>query len=85
MEKTIVVFRKFKEGKDIVALFPKEIVDHNGHCSSYQHIGQHGPASYSSCILATTPAKPHEYYHLKQELERIGYVLEVKQRFNKRK
>jgi hypothetical protein len=77
--KTKVVFRKYKEG-DILALFPDEIADPLGNCLSYQHVGQHGAATYEYCIEQTKPAKPEEYQELKRELEGRGYDLEVKKR-----
>jgi len=78
-EKTIVVFRKFKEG-DIIALFPA-IPNTENTCLSYLHIGQHGGANYSHCIRATTPATPAEYDSLRRELEQIGYSLEIRKRY----
>ena len=82
--KTIVVFRKFKEG-DILALFPAERGDNNWAVSSYMHVGQHGAADYTGCIRLTKPATPEEYAPLKRELESIGYVLDVKKRFISKK
>jgi hypothetical protein len=45
----------------------------------YAHVGQH-----SSCSLdwyrKTRPAKPHEYVHLKRELEHYGYTLQICQK-----
>jgi hypothetical protein len=79
-EKTVVVFRKFKNGGDVLALFP-EIPEVNGCCLSYQHIGQHGSADYSHCISITTPANPQEHRALRQELENMGYRLEVRQKY----
>jgi hypothetical protein len=84
-QKTKVVFRKWSKAAwsngDIIALFPEVPADYNGfHCQSYAHIGQHGAAD--TCIIRarTVPAKPEEYAELKAELERIGYVLEVRTR-----
>jgi hypothetical protein len=57
--KTVVIFRKYKEG-DILALFP-EIDEGNYKCSCYQRIGQHGLADYDHCIRMTQPARPEEY------------------------
>jgi hypothetical protein len=79
--KTIVVFRKFKDQGDIVALFPAEVVDLVGHCNSYQHIGQHGAASYRFCMAITQSVKLKEYRALKQELESLGYDLDVRKRY----
>ena len=76
---TKVVFRKWHgEGGGILALFPEIPADiHGHHCQSYQHVGQHGGADYSLCIGKTAPAAPGEYADLKEELESIGYRLEV--------
>lgn len=75
--KTVVVFRKFKDGGDIVALFPQEEFNHRGGCMSYQHVGQHGEADYAHCVAASVPATVAEYAPLKRELESIGYDLKV--------
>lgn len=70
-----VVFRVFPEG-DVVAIFPEIDADKNGNVSSYQRIGQHGPCS-PELIKGLRAAKLKEYKALKQELESIGYKLEV--------
>lgn len=76
--KTKVIFRKWKNG-DIIALFPEEPGTYDAStCNSYEHNGQHGSAEPRYVIQATTLAKPAEYADLKQELERIGYDLDVK-------
>jgi hypothetical protein len=80
MERTVVVFRVFKKGRDLIALFPFEDWADDGSCSSYQKIGQHGAADYKYCISASRPATPDEYRSLKRELENIGYCLEVRPR-----
>lgn len=73
---TIVIFRKWKDTGDILALFPRIPSDNAGNlCSSYEHVGQHGGADYYGCICATRPAKPSEYADLKQELTQRGYNL----------
>lgn len=85
MDKTIVVFRKYKDG-DILALFPYEKADVAGrYCMCYAHIGQHSDADYFLCIRATTPAIPEEYADLKKELEFRDYDLIVRQKKSKRK
>lgn len=81
--KTVVIFRKFKDGQ-IIALFPYEVDIYNHNCSSYMHIGQHSGANYSHCIQITKPANKIEYKALFYELEQIGYNLEIKQKFNYR-
>ncbi len=77
---TVVIFRKFKDRGDIVALFPYELNYPNGGCESYQTIGQHGAADYRHCIDISVPATPQEYAPLKRELEQIGYELKVQKR-----
>ena len=75
-EKTKAIFRKFKDG-DILALFPYEINKFNGFVNSYMHLGQHSEADYSGCIQITKPATKEEYQDLFEELESIGYNLNV--------
>lgn len=78
INKTKVIFRKFKDGGDILALFP-ELPGANSwlqFCYSYQHIGQHGTASVG-IVSDTIPATPEEYAPLFKELESIGYNLEI--------
>ena len=81
---TKVVFRKWRRnlGCDIIALFPEVPADNAGNlCSSYEHIGQHGAADYNHVVSKLSqPAKPAEYAALKQELETLGYCLEVRQK-----
>jgi len=79
-EKTKVVFRKWNNG-NVIALFPEVPHDQYGHyCLSYEHVGQHGAASPDTLTLLTTKPRPEEYAELKAELERIGYILEVRSR-----
>ena len=76
-EPTKVIFRKWRGG-NVLALFPEIPADiHGQFCQSYEHIGQHGSADYTHCIGKTTPANPGEYQDLKEELEKIGYRLNV--------
>ena len=74
---TKVVFRWGDDWAAVIALFPEEVADSNGHCGSYMHIGQHGPADYEYVMSITKPATLEEYQELKAELEDIGYRLEV--------
>ncbi len=78
-----VIFRKWKNG-DIIALFPNIFVDtQKTRCQSYEHVGQHAGANYDGILKYSTLASESEYGPLKKELERIGYVLSVKKRWNK--
>ncbi len=82
-ETTRVIFRKWRgEAGGIIALFPRipASAGFPWEMLSYEHIGQHGAADVG-IIGRTRPAKPAEYADLKAELERIGYRLEVRQRF----
>jgi hypothetical protein len=77
---TIVIFRWEPEG-GVFALFPELPADNRGwFCTCYQHIGQHGSADYALCVAHSRPAKPDEYAHLRDELERRGYILAIHQR-----
>lgn len=79
IEITKVVFRKYQQSGDILALFPEDDEGH-GNCSCYQHIGQHGAANYDYCLTFTTLATPEEYAPLMVELQSIGYNLKVMKR-----
>jgi hypothetical protein len=68
-----VVFRTFKQGGDVIALFPTLDADANGHVTSYQHVGQHGAADYAYCMRATRPATGEESAALARELEGPPY------------
>lgn len=70
---TQVIFRKYVSENEIIALFPNEIANSNGECSSYMHNGQHSPADYKLVIENTTAATKEEYTHLYDELVAIGY------------
>ena len=77
---TKVIFRKFREGGDVIAFFPEVPGTYNPHtCLSYMHLGQHGAASAGAGD--TLPATPHDYAGLYRELQGLGYELEVIQRF----
>jgi hypothetical protein len=73
---TRVIFRKWRDTGEIIALFP-EIKSSRGMCESYMQIGQHGGADYSYLVAGwygpTVPATPEEYADLLAELEDIGY------------
>jgi hypothetical protein len=71
-----VVFRRWRDGGDIIALFPEVPADIFGrYCEAYEHIGQHGGADYHGVIQATVPVELHEAEDLAEELIRIGYRL----------
>ena len=76
---TPVIFRKETNFRDeIVAFFPSLPGDHTPFtCSCYAHIGQHGTAHKDYYTQNTSPATPDEYKDLQDELESIGYDLEI--------
>jgi len=77
-DKTKVIFRVFKDGGDVIAIFPEDPATLDPYtCNSYQHLGQHGACNPTGLIAVTTAAKPEQYQDLKEELESIGYDLEV--------
>ena len=82
MSETIVVFRRDRTGwKDTFALFPELPSDEFGNfCTAYQHMGQHCAADYHGCVAQSDPATLAEYKDLYDELERRGYILEVRRR-----
>lgn len=73
---TEVIFRKFRNGGDIIAIFPallgteKWWID----CRSYQHVGQHGACTLDY-VSITRPATFEEVTPLFKELENLGYNL----------
>jgi len=71
--KTKVIFRKFSDGQ-IIALFPE--MPEGYLIGSYMHVGQHSPAS-KGIVQTTKLASPEEYEDLFNELESIGYDLQI--------
>ena len=79
---TLVIFRAFKQGGDVIALFPLiPATDGGWRCQSYQHIGQHGAACPHICRNTTRPATRAEIAPLRRELTRLGYRLKTIKRF----
>lgn len=78
----ITIIRAFKDGGDLVALFPEEQWSGPSDCTSYQIIGQHGAADYAHCLKVTRPATKDETALMVKELKRVGYVgLKVRRRY----
>ncbi len=77
--KTKVIFRKFKDG-DIIAVFPES--SHKPHYTTgcYMHIGQHGDCDYNHIVKTCKLATEAEYKDLFNELESIGYNLDVRKK-----
>jgi len=73
-----VVFRTWRRGGGVLALFPAWPTDLDGrHCAAYEHIGQHGGADYAHCIRQSRPARAAEYRELARELRAKGLRLIV--------
>ena len=71
-----VVFRRWKDGGDIIAIFPAiPATIHCEYCLSYGQVGQHAAADYHSVVRHSRPATPAEYAALAVELARVGYRL----------
>ena len=76
MQTIKVVFRKWKDSGDVIALLPELPSDpHGWFCDSYMHVGQHSGADYHGVIGQTVPATPDEYAALSIELNCIDYRL----------
>ena len=75
-----VVFRKWnkRNGNGVIALFPNESHGWPGQVMSFEHLGQHGPATYQAVITSSTLATPEEYADLKKELESSPYHYNLK-------
>jgi len=81
MDCDTVVFRRWRDSGDIIALFPEIPADIFGEfCEAYEHIGQHSGADYWGVIRTTTAVAPEDAADLADELERIGYNLRPIQR-----
>ena len=77
-ETTPVVFRRWRDGGDIIALFPEIPTDLYGQfCEAYEHVGQHGGADYHGVIQATEAVSNEDAASLAAELRRIGYSLKI--------
>ncbi len=72
----IVVFRRWRDTGDIIALFPELPADLYGDCcDAYERVGQHGGADYHGVIQHTTPCSLNDAAALAHELRTIGYTL----------
>ena len=72
----VVVFRKWKDSGDVIALFPALPADLFGrYCDAYEHVGQHGGADYHGVVQQTRPCSPADAATLAAELRTIGYQL----------
>lgn len=85
--KTKVIFRKWRDTGDIIALFPQDPGDASPYtCSSFMHVGQHSSADPAYLIRErTVAAKPAEYRELAHELRAAPYLyqLDIRQRIGR--
>lgn len=80
--KTKVIFRKFKDNGDVIAIFPEELGDSSIYtCSSYVRVGQHSACDPVGLIPVTKLAKKSEYKDLACELTNLGYNLQIISRY----
>lgn len=73
-KKNPVIFRTFKDTKEVIALFPLEPfsrTDQGWAVVSYMHTGQHSAASPELMREGTRPATPKQIKPLLSELRRI--------------
>ena len=76
VQETLVIFRRWRDTGDIIALFPEHPSDYQGcFCDAYEHVGQHGGADYHGVVQATKPVTVDDAKDLLEELTRIGYTL----------
>lgn len=77
MAKVNVTFRKFEDG-EVIAIFVNEAYkkESNGYYLSYMHIGQHSDC-YFKLVDELDKASEKEYMLLKNELESLGYELNI--------
>ena len=66
----------------VYALFPHEVSTQSGSVTFYQHVGQHGSADYNHCIKTSRLATEEEAKDLREELESIGYNIQVVKKRN---
>jgi len=83
-EQTKVIFRQWKTGCEIIALFPEIAIDTIGYnCQSYMRIGQHGAAN-PDIVRDTKPVKDTKDGACKDlidELIGLGYNLKIVKQF----
>jgi len=76
--RTVVLFRWWKDG--VIALFPEDKWT-EGSITSYEHVGQHGPADFYSIMSESRPATEEEYADLYVELENMEYNLDIRKTY----
>lgn len=83
-DKIVVIFRKFNDNGDVIALFPEiPTGSHFDQCLSYMRLGQHAEADYTGVVQQSAPAEPGEYADLKRELELFyDYNLKIRSKIS---
>ena len=84
-QETLVIFRRWRDTGDIIALFPDLPSDAEGRfCDAYEQVGQHGDADYHGVVRVTLPVSIYDAEDLIAELTRIGYRLKPIKRASQR-
>lgn len=74
---TDVIFRQFKQGYDLIAIFP-HVGEINHGVLTYMHVGQHSAADYDTLLRNTKLVRDATVYEdLRNELTDIGYRLNI--------
>lgn len=72
-----VIFRRWNETGDLLALFPEQPADAEGrYCLAYDELGQHIAADYEQIMRDTTPVSPTQCGRFAHELTLLGYNLQ---------
>jgi hypothetical protein len=82
IDEEIVILRRWRkrDGGGVIALWPNQ--RDGWTVQSFEHVGQHGPASYNAVISRTTPAYESEpdTAALLAELRDRGYTPNIRMR-----
>lgn len=71
-----VIFRRWNDTGDIVAIFPELPADDQGRfCLAHDELGQQIAADYEQVMQDTTPGSPEECGRFAHELTLLGYDL----------
>ena len=84
-EKTPVIFKLEKDGSgDVFAAFPQQTGTYDWWTMGcYAHMGQHASADMGY-VAECKPAHPLQYKDLFEELESLGYNLEIRRKITQR-
>lgn len=73
----LVIFRRWNDTGDIVAIFPEQPADAEGrYCLAYDELGQHIAADYEQVMRDTTAVSPTVCGRFAHELTLLGYDLQ---------